>query len=395
MPRIAYDFTPFPRKLHPGWAGRSHASLGLCLRLWMLADGQPIQVHGADWRASLCQQMGIGGRDRPTTRALMADLQTDGLMAVSGGFVTVIFHPGQSPEESSRSTTGVVEGLSRGSTGVQPGVGEESDPIDLSVQNRLGQILQTDRQTEETEERDAALELEDFEDEEEEPEPEPLRLFRTPLGEPPPDFADRDETEPTLQDRIISAWRRGVSDKGGGQPADTKLARLGAAEVAKWLHENVRENETPLSAFQAALKLYLAEDKPGLRKNSWPLAWLVERLPGYRAPAPKPEAPKSNNPTHQVWKAPDYEAEMRDSYDPERIRREQEKFWAEHPEFRPSVDEEPEPIAPPPTRVVVSIAEAKPQVKPGYRTKTPEEIAERKRLLEEQVRALKAANASE
>lgn len=156
MARIPYDFTPFPRKLHPGWAGRSHASWGLCVRLWLLADGGPIQVHGADWRASLCQQMGLSGRDRPTTRALMADLQSDGLMTPRDGFVHVKFHPDQErPGTTELRTELVGEGLARGSTGVQPGVRQESYPSDLSDRNHSDRFLQTDRQTEETERENA------------------------------------------------------------------------------------------------------------------------------------------------------------------------------------------------------------------------------------------------
>lgn len=156
MARIPYEFTPFPRKLHPGWAGRSHASWGLCVRLWLLADGQPIQVHGADWRASLCQQMGIGGRDRPTTRALMADLQSDGLMTVLGGFVHVMFHPNQGlPGTTELVPELVVEGYDRGTTGVVPGVRQESYPLDLSDRNHSDRFLQTDRQTDKTERENA------------------------------------------------------------------------------------------------------------------------------------------------------------------------------------------------------------------------------------------------
>lgn len=157
MARIPYDFTPFPRKLHPGWAGRSHASWGLCVRLWLLADGQPIQVHGADWRASLCQQMGIGGRDRPTTRALMADLQSDGLMTAREGFVHVKFHPDERrPGTTELRTELVAEESARGSTGVQPGVGQGSDPLDLSDRNHSDRFLQTDRQTDKTERETAS-----------------------------------------------------------------------------------------------------------------------------------------------------------------------------------------------------------------------------------------------
>jgi hypothetical protein len=163
MARIPYDFTPFPRKLHPGWAGRSHASWGLCVRLWLLADGGPIQVHGGDWRASICQQMGIGGRDRPTTRALMADLQSDGLMTVVDGFVHVKFHPEQGrPTTTELRTELVAEESARGSTGVQPGVRQESYPLDLSDRNRSDRFLQTDRQTEETERERARAASDDW-----------------------------------------------------------------------------------------------------------------------------------------------------------------------------------------------------------------------------------------
>lgn len=379
MARIPYDFTPFPRKLHPGWAGRSHASWGLCLRLWLLAEGQPIQVHGADWRASLCQQMGIGGRDRPTTRALMADLQVDGLMTVVSGFVHVQFHPNQGAPGTTELVPELVgEGSARGSTGVQPGVRQESYPSDLSVDNHSDRFLQTDRQKEEKERGRAR---EDF------------VPARRPVGEPPADFVEtfqEPDPEPKLEDQILNAWKRAVHDKTTRTPGSTKLATDGAAEVAAWLRENVRGDETPLSAFQVALKLYLAEDKESLVKASWPLKWLTERLPGYLAAKQPATAPKSNNPTHQVWKAPDYAAEQRESE--ERYLREREEWFAQHPELRAEVEEQEREMREAKPRVVVSIAEAP---KPPRAVRTAEDLEARKRFLQEQAKQLLAAKAAQ
>lgn len=254
MARIPYDFTPFPRKLHPGWAGRSHASWGLCLKLWMLADGQPIQVHGADWRASLCQQMGIGGRDRPTTRALMADLQSDGLMAVNAGFVTVFFHPGQTVEESARGTTGVGEGYDRGTTGVQPGVRQESYPSDLSDRNHSGRILQTDRQTEETERESTR--------------PVAVLNFRQPLGEPPPNLPPAEK--PPLE-QIVSAHAVRYSQLRQGEtcPRDYRAA----GTLLAWCEANAAVHKSA-SGLALALRVVagLFESERAAEKR-WRLSW--------------------------------------------------------------------------------------------------------------------------
>lgn len=252
MARIPYDFTPFPRKLHPGWAGRSHASWGLCLKLWLLADGQPIQVHGADWRASLCQQMGIGGRDRPTTRALMADLQSDGLMTVKDGSVTVFFHPGQGVGESARSTTGVGEGYDRGTTGVQPGVRQGSYPSDLSDRNRSDSFLQTDRQTEETERESTRAEV---------------LNFRQPLGDPPPGLPP---AEPPLAERIVAAHGLRYSELRNGETC--KRDYRAAAEIVRWCEANAEVRKTtPAELAMRVVAGLFASDRAGARR--WPLSW--------------------------------------------------------------------------------------------------------------------------
>jgi hypothetical protein len=265
MARIPYDFTPFPRKLHPGWAGRSHASWGLCLKLWLLADGQPIQVHGADWRASLCQQMGIGGRDRPTTRALMADLQSDGLMAVNGGFVTVFFHPGQGAEESARSTTGVGEGYDRGTTGVQPGVRQESYPLDLSNRNHSDRFLQTDRQTEETERENARAEV---------------LNFRPPLGDPPPGLPP---AEPPLVERVVSAHGLRYSELRNGESC--KRDYRAATEIVRWCEANAEVRKTtPAELAMRVVAGLFASDRAGARR--WPLSWAATDAAEFLEPPP-------------------------------------------------------------------------------------------------------------
>lgn len=216
--------------------------------------------------------------------------------------------------------------------------------------------------------------------------------FRRPVGEPPPGFVEtfrEPDPEPALEDQILTAWKRAVFERTTRTPASSSQAAAGAKEVAAWLRENVRGDETPLSTFQVALKLYVAEDKKSLVDNAWPLKWLTERLPGYLA-AKSTSKPASTNPTHQVWKAPDYAAEQRESE--ERYLREREEWFAQHPELRAEVESDPLEITP---RVVVSIAEAKAPAK-AYRPKSPEELAARRAALEEQARAIRAAaNAGE
>lgn len=265
MARIPYEFTPFPRKLHPGWAGRSHASWGLCLKLWMLADGQPIQVHGADWRASLCQQMGIGGRDRPTTRSLMADLQSDGLMTVRDGFVHVKFHPEQGrPGTTELRTELAAEGYDRGTTGVQPGVGQESYPLDLSDRNHSDRFLQTDRQTEETE-RESAREV---------------LSFRRPLPEAPPDLPP---AEPPLPERIVSAHAKRYTELRLGETCMRDYTA--AAKVARWCEANAPVRKT--TPFELAMRvlsgLFASERAANAR---WKLSWAANDPAEFLEPPP-------------------------------------------------------------------------------------------------------------
>lgn len=105
----------------------------------------------------------------------------------------------------------------------------------------------------------------------------------------PPEFKENyrePDPEPTLEEQITRLWRKAVHDRTGRYPGQTRQVVTGASQVASWLRENVRPGETELGAFQAALKLYMNEDKQALQAQSWPLAWMVERLPGYLASSP-------------------------------------------------------------------------------------------------------------
>lgn len=383
--RLGYDFIAVPRKRHPGWIGLKHSSgQFLFAPLFEIAEGAPIPIHGSDWRVWLCRIWCLSGKARSPVCKALDELAERGVIAVGEGFLSVLFRPEDEHKEGAQRPKPSLQKEHSGSEKehVSPNSGRHSD---LSVENNSTLKIQTDRQNRKTER---------------ETERAHASGFRRPVGEPPPNFVEtfhEPDPEPTLEEQIIKLWRGAVYAKLTKWPGSTKQVATGASEVAAWLRENVRDGSAPLSDFQAALKLYIADDKESLRKNTWPLSWLVERLPGYLAPAAPSAEPKSNNPTHQVWKAPDYEAEMRWSYDPERIRREREVLFGGDQEAIARAEEAEREMLEraAATRVVVSIAEAKPQVKPGYRTKTPEEIAERKRLLEEQVRALKAANAAE
>lgn len=145
---------------------------------------------------------------------------------------------------------------------------------------------------------------------------DPLERFvpaRRPVGEPPPNFRDdpppvkQAPVAPSLETQVITAWQVAVFEKTTRHPPETKQVAAGAEAVAAWLRSNVREGETALGLFQEALKRYVAEDNPKLGKNSWPLGWLPERLPGYLAKA------SIGRPQPKAWVPPDYEKEQREA----------------------------------------------------------------------------------
>lgn len=380
---ISYPFDALPSDIAPEWLALPFQTRSLGPALWVLGGGEPIPVID-EWAPFLCMQLRIGGKERPNIVQALYRLQTRGLLVVKDGFATVLLRVCQLA--ASRPTTvrapsaGCPQGVRAPSAGTPQGVREESAASNTS--ESLNSNL-TKRVKKEIKERESEAD-------------ERQEIFipaRAPLGEPPPGFVDRDETEPTLEQRILAAWRKGVSDKGGGQPPETQRALAGAKDVADWLRENVRENETPLSAFQAALKLYLADEKPALRRASWPLGWLVERLPGYRAPEPKPEQQSVSSPTHRVWVAPDYAQENREAE--ARGDREREEWFKQHPEYRAAYEESERRLAEEyaASRKVVRIEDAP---KPPKRTApmTEQQRQERVRALQAQAEQLRASNAA-
>jgi len=432
--RIPYDFTPFPRKLHPGWAGRSHASWGLCVRLWLLADGQPIQVHGADWRASLCQQMGIGGRDRPTTRSLMADLQSDGLMTVQGGFVHVVFHPNQgSPGTTELATELVAEESARGSTGVQPGVRQESYPLDLSDRNHSDRFLQTDRQTEKKDSSDARAR--------ETTTPVGSGDFRNPLPEPPPNLPPREQP---LGEWIAAEHARRHVARTGTTPGGSNRYDL-ARQIAKWVEGNCEAYKLSNRALATLLLDGLfASDKAGAK--GWGLGWILNApqefcgLPsGVKPVAATTEKQQKGiealermeaswrqqvaahgelEQLHHITSDRDFsrpkiiakydldglpveretEQKFREAVAALRKRvADREATWKRQAEANPIPDEdtwEP-PTAAEPERANVVELKPTPQPKRSYTPMSPQQRAEREAQLQEQMRAIRAASAAE
>lgn len=357
--RVPFRFHPAFRELPAQWLVLSYHKRSLLQDLWRLsADDCSGWIETArDPAQFLACSLDIRDRrDRQNAVRAIRELIADGFIEVSG-------------ERSRVHQTSIGR-----STSCTPVVAPDVTP----AESQPGEIIASasPRKRDQKEERERARE--DF------------VPARRPVGEPPADFVERHQDEPALEDQILTAWKRAVFEKTTRTPASSKPALAGASEVAAWLRANVRENETPLGAFQVALKLYVAEDKKSLVDASWPLKWLTERLPGYLAA--KQSAAKSSNPTHQVWKAPDYEAEMRASYDPERIRKEREEWFAQHPELRAEVEERERELQAEGPRVVVSITEAP---KPPRAVRTAEDLEARKRFLQEQAKQLLAAKAAQ
>jgi hypothetical protein len=214
--------------------------------------------------------MGIGGRERPTTRALMADLQSDGLMSIQGGFVHVKFHPEQGrPGTTELVTELVAEGYDRGSTGVVPGVRQESYPSDLSDRNHSDRFLQTDRQTEETERESAHAVVQ----------------FRKPLPEEPPNLPPA-ERPPLEQILAAHAKRYGELRQGETCPRDYTAAK----KLLAWCEENIGAHKAA-SGLGLALRVVaglFASDRAA--EGRWKLSWAAHD-PAEFLPAPDGSKP--------------------------------------------------------------------------------------------------------
>jgi hypothetical protein len=371
---IGYPFNAIPSDIAPEWLALPFQTRALGPALWILGGGEPIPVI-ADWAPFLCMQLQIGGKERPNIVRALYRVQELGLLIVKDGFATCLLRVCQLSasrlpavcQPSAGSLRGVREGSAASNT---------SESLNSDLTKRLKKEIKE-------RESDAR-------------EDEPVFVSaRQPLGEPPPGFVDtfqEPRTELSLEDQILTAWKSAVHTKTLRTPGSTKQATDGAAEVAKWLRENVRENETPLSAFQVALKQYVEDDKDSLRKASWPLKWLVERLPAYLA-AKQPEKQSVSSPTHREWVPPDYEADNREAA--ARSDRERQEWFREHPEYRAGYEEDQRRMAEEyaAARKVVRIEDAPKPLKRAA-PMTNEQRQERIRFLQAQAEQIRAANAA-
>lgn len=335
----------------------------------------------SDWRETLCGKLAVPGADRRNARGAMDALVKAGFLHHEGAWARIslepeMLHSGSTPDPVAihSGSTSVPLPFQSGST---------SDPLP----SQPSEIIEPEASSREEGRKEREGESE--------PAPEIFIPERRPVGEPPPGFVDTYQEAPKplpLHDQILTAWKRAVGDKLGKTPGSTKRVADSAAEIAEWLGENVEEeDESPLEAFQVALKQYVSDEK--LRAHAWPLNWLLDRMPGYLADKqPETPAPKSNNPTHQVWKAPDYAAEQRESE--ARYLRQREEWFAQHPELRAEAEEAERELAAQAAqaRVVVSITEAP---KPPRAVRTAEDLEARKRFLQEQAKQLLAAKAAQ
>lgn len=162
--RIEYDFCPMPRRWYAGWS--NHQGLyarGLRAALFELADGGPIPVHGADWLASLCNQMAIHGKDRPNVRKALKQFVADGLIGCDGTHVRGRFLPDAGPVEhrADIETKRAVIETKRAEIDPQPCRNHDLTsgtiplPLESTPRNDSGRISQTDRQTDKTDHTDA------------------------------------------------------------------------------------------------------------------------------------------------------------------------------------------------------------------------------------------------
>lgn len=377
--RLGYDFLALPRKRHPGWIGLKHSSgQFLFAPLFEIAEGAPISIHGSDWRVWLCRIWCLSGKARSPVCKALDELAERGVIAVGEGFLSVLFRPDDEHKEGAQRPKPSPRKEHSGSEQehVSPNSGRR---LGLSAENDSTPKIQTDRQKREKEERERAGAREGSD-------------FRKPLPEEPPNLPPREQ--PLGEWIATEHSKRHVARTGTTPGGSDRYSR--AREVAAWVDANCEAYKLTNRALATKLLDGLfASDRAGAK--GWGLGWLQTSPqefcglpPGVKPVVAEPKSAEPKNPTHQVWKAPDYAAEQRESE--ERYLREREEWFAQHPELRAEVESDPLEITP---RVVVSIAEAKAPAK-AYRPKSPEELAARRAALEEQARAIRAAaNAGE
>lgn len=377
--RLGYDFVAIPRKRHPGWVGLKNSSgQFLFAPLFEIAEGAPIPIHGADWRVWLCRVWSLSGRARSPVCKSLDELAERDVIRVGEGSISVLFRP----EDRHNSSTGKHRDDTTRAHSDTETTQLEQNPcshLDLSVENNSTPKIQTDRQKRQTEERERPSAHESF-------------GFRNPLPEEPPNLPPREQP---LGEWICNEHsKRHVARTGTTPGGSDRYSR--AREVAAWVDANCEAYK--LSNRVLATKLLdglFASDRAGAK--GWGLGWLQTSPqefcglpPGVKPVVAEPKSTEPKNPTHQIWQAPDYAAEQRESE--ARFRVQQEEWFREHPELREAAAEV-EALTPKP-RAVVSIAEAKPPTKRASPL-NDEQRQERIRLLQEQAEKIRAASAAQ
>lgn len=149
--KVGFSFIALPRRRHAAWVGLQNAYGNfLFAPLFELAEGAPIQFHGADWRVWLCRTWCISGKARsPICKALDELLERDVIRLIDGR-ISVLFSPDQrhcsATERGSEKEDRSPEVEDSGSE--HPHVGKiGGSHLDSSVGNHSTPEIQTDRQT--------------------------------------------------------------------------------------------------------------------------------------------------------------------------------------------------------------------------------------------------------
>jgi hypothetical protein len=289
-----------PRNWHPAYGRVSFYAHSITKAILEQVDDYSdlsIPTDG-DWKTSLCRSLRIAGPERRNAKVAMESLLKARLMRVEAGRVRVLLVPdpelAEQPADVSRPCP-------------VPCSVPCSVPVSVPLSVFDSDSTQAVENTHFTSRQllsNSVSEPARAHTHETSPSPTPMPLRRRghPMhSEPPPEARKATvpptPPKPTLEDQLLQVWQGAVFGRLGRTPSASDQARAGAAQVAEWLRANVRDGESPLAVFQAALQRYLAETAESLLRNSYPLSWLVDRLAGYTTsvkPVAKvaPEPPK-------------------------------------------------------------------------------------------------------
>jgi hypothetical protein len=254
--KIGYDFCPLPRKRHPAWRALKHL-LGNCIpeKFWLLNDGKPVQVHGDDWRVSICRDLAIEARHRKHWCDAMREAERAGLLTHSEGFVSI--HIEQAQPRLTSDSPEVHPHLTLGSPEVHSGFTSNSIPV--SNENHSTPILQTE-ETDKTEESESAGARTHTRE---------VVHFRIPLGEPPPELPP---AEPPLAHTIVQAHAAEYAKRTAGlkPPSDYTAAK----QLADWCEAGASAYATDAKtlALRCVAALFV---HPRAGAARWPLHWMV------------------------------------------------------------------------------------------------------------------------